>query len=101
MRYIKTVEYERNQSEEAVKTLCARVAELEAQIAQRDALATLDDCIHMDHLEAVNKAQGANLRRYREALEDIGDQGGTFGSGKLPSAYDKGCRARKALEGQR
>ena len=39
--------------------------------------------------------------RYREALEDIGDQWGTFGAGKLPSAYDKGCRARKALEDQR
>lgn len=40
----------------------------------------------------------AQRDRYREALEEIADQGGTFSDGKLPTAYDKGHRARIALD---
>ena len=39
----------------------------------------------------------AERDRYREALEDIADQGGTFSNGKCPTAYCKGHRARVAL----
>ena len=69
-----------------IAKLRARIAELERAIESWREEETLWD---------------EREKELREALEDIGDQGGTFGSGKLPSAYDKGCRARKALEGQR
>ena len=58
---------------EAYTKAIARVAELEAKIARYEAIPTLDDCIHMDRLEAVNKIQGANLRHYRKALVTIHD----------------------------
>ena len=69
--------------------LRARVAELKAHIEWFDP---------ENGLIAQMTRQIAQERdRYREALEDIADQGGTFSNGKCPTAYCKGHRARVAL----